>query len=404
MTLSPRTIGLSAVGALIAGALLFVTLRTEPVPVDLHEVTSGPMQVTVNADGTTRIRDVYDVAAPISGTALRAPVEVGDPVVAGETVVAIVEPGAPALLDARTRMQAEAGVREAQAALDVSQSEMRRAEEDLAYARSQFDRTSELVERGVASITRLEDAEATMSVREAALDTAASRLVMSQGALERAEAALFDPVGPGEGRGDDCCVQMTAPTDGVVLDVPVISERPVLVGATLVSVGDPGDLEIVADLLSSDAVRLAPGTEAIVERWGGPTPLRAVLRTVEPVAATQVSALGIEEQRVDAVLDIVSPAEERPGLGHNFAVFLRVVEWQSADTLQVPLSAVFRNEGTWHVFLAEGGAARMVPVDLGRRNDQSVQVLGGIEAGQRVIMHPSDQIADGTPITERGAG
>ena len=404
MTLSPRTIGLSAVGILIVGALLFVTFRTAPVAVDLHEVTSGPMQVTVNADGTTRIRNVFDVAAPISGTALRAPVEIGDPVLAGETVVAIVEPGAPALLDARTRMQAEAGVREAQAALDVSQSEVRQAEEDLAFARSQFDRTSELVERGVASITRLENDEATLSVREAALDAAASRLVMSQGSLERAEAALFDPAAPREERGEDCCVQMTAPADGVVLDVPVISERPVTVGATLVSVGDPGDLEIVADLLSSDAVRLAVGAEAIVERWGGPTDLRAVLRTVEPVAATEISALGIEEQRVDAVLDIVSPPEERPGLGHNFAVFLRVIEWRTEDTLQVPLSAVFRNDGTWHVFVAEGGTARITPVELGRRNDQSVQVLGGIEAGQRVITHPNDQIEDGTSIEERGAG
>ena len=402
MNLSPRTIGLSAVGALVVGALLFVTFRTEPVQVDLHEVASGPMQVTVNADGRTRIRDVFEVAAPISGTALRAPIEVGDRVIAGETVVAVVEPGAPALLDARSRSRAEAAIREAQAGLDVAVSQLRQAEQDLTYTQSQFDRTRELVDRGVASITRLEDVSSQLAVRVAARDAAISRLDMAEGTLERAEAELILPA-EGAARDADCCIELTAPADGVVLQIDTISERPVLAGTPLVSIGDPSDLEIVGDLLSTDAIRLPAGAEAVVDRWGGPETLRAVLREVEPVARTKVSALGIEEQRVDAVLDITSPLDERPGLGHNFAVFLRIIEWQNADTLQVPLSALFRNNGGWHVFVAQNGAARLTPVETGRRNDSSVQILGGLEAGQRVILHPTDAIANGTPIEERTA-
>jgi HlyD family secretion protein len=402
MTLGFRTIALSFLGLAIAGGLLYVTFRTEPVPVDLSEVTVGPMQTTINADGKTQIREVYDVASPMTGTALRAPVEVGDPVTGGETVVAIVEPVASGLLDARSRIAAEAAVREAEAGLDVAQSQLRQAEEDLAHARQQYDRTQTLVERGVASVTRLEDASALVATREAALGAAQSRLSMAESTVERAQAALIEPALPG---GDtpvgDCCVQLTAPIDGVVLAVEVVSERPVTPGTTLVSVGDPTDIEIVADLLSSDAVRVGPGTRAIVERWGGPVTLEAILRSIDPVARTKVSALGIEEQRVDARLEITSPLEDRPGLGHGFSVFLRLVEWEEDQVLQVPLSALFRRGDDWHVFVADGDVARLVPVETGRRNDVSVQILSGLEEGMRVIMHPSDRIEDGAEIVER---
>jgi HlyD family secretion protein len=239
-----------------------------------------------------------------------------------------------------------------------------------------------------------------LAVAEAAVASALSRVAMSEGALTRAEAAL---VGPAAGETDDteCCVTLRAPSDGVVLSIATISEHPVLPGAPLLSIGDPGDLEIVADLLSSDAVRIGPGTPAIVERWGGPDPLSATLVRIEPAAETRVSALGIEEQRVDAIFAIDTPPEARPGLGHGFAVFLRVVEWQSEDALQVPLGALFRRGEDWAVFVVEEGVARERAVALGRRGARSAQVLEGLEAGEVIVTHPSDAVADGVAVVDR---
>lgn len=400
MVWSTRTIGLSLAGAALIGGLAYVAFREDPVPVDLVEVVRAPLQVTIDADGQTRIRDIYEVASPIAGTARRAPVAVGDPVVAGETVVARVEPGSPSLLDARTRAQAEASVAEAAAALEVARADLVRMEEEEAFARLQFDRTRTLLERGVTTVTQMETVAQALAVAEAAVASAQSRVAMSEGALGRAEAAL---VGPGMGEDDtaECCVTLRAPSDGVVLSIATISEHPVLAGAPLLTIGDPADLEIVADLLSSDAVRIGPGTPALVERWGGPDPLAATLKRIEPAAETRVSALGIEEQRVDAVFAIETPAEDRAGLGHGFAVFLRVMEWQSADALQVPLGALFRRGADWAVFTVEDGVARERRVTLGRRGARSAQIVDGLEPGEIIITHPSDAIADGVAVIDR---
>ncbi|MDG4648009.1 HlyD family efflux transporter periplasmic adaptor subunit [Roseibacterium sp. SDUM158017] len=400
MAWSVRTVGLGLAGVALIGGLGYVAFREDAVAVDLVEVARGPMQVTIDADGQTRIEDLYEVASPITGTARRAPVEVGDPVVAGETVVARVEPVSPSLLDARARAQAEASVAEAQAALDVARSELRRTEEEEEFARLQFDRTQTLVDRGVSTLTQMETAAQRLAVADAAVAAARSRLAMSEGALERAEAALVGPEG-GAAVANDCCVTLTSPADGVVLSIGTISEHPVQAGAPLVTVGDPRDLEIVADLLSSDAVRIGPGTRAIVERWGGPDALEAVLRRIEPAAETRVSSLGIEEQRVDAIFTIESPPEARPGLGHGFSVFLRIVEWESPDALQVPLGALFRRQADWAVFVVEDGVARERTVTVGRRGQRTAQITGGLEAGDLIVTHPGDSVADGVKIVDR---
>jgi HlyD family secretion protein len=391
--------GMSLAGAALLGGLAYVAFREDPVPVDLIEVISAPMQVTIDADGKTRIRDLFEVAAPIAGTALRAPVAVGDPVVAGETVVARVEPATPTLLDARSRAQAEAAVAEAEAALDVARTDLTRAEEEEVFARMQFERTQTLVERGVSTITQLETATQVLAVAEAAVASARSRIAMAEGTRDRAQAAL---VGPEGGAGDAaCCVDLTAPAGGVVLSIATISEHPVQAGAPLVTVGDPTELEIVADLLSSDAVRIAPGTRAIVERWGGPDALEAVLTRIEPAAETRVSALGIEEQRVDVIFDIVTPAEDRPGLGHGFSVFLRVVEWEEESVLQVPLGALFRRGDGWAVYVVADAVVEERAVTLGRRGARMAQVLEGLEAGERIVTHPSEAVADGVTVVDR---
>lgn len=400
MPLQPRHYILGILGAGIIGGLAWITFRTEPVPVDIVEVTAGPMLVTVNADGETRIHDIFEVSAPISGTARRAPVEVGDPVVAGETIVAVVEPAAPALLDSRSRQQAEAAVREAEAALGLAEAQFRQAEEELAYAQSQYNRARTLAERGVSSQTALEDASQILSIRLAAQEAARSSISMSSSALQRARAMLIDP-GTAAGTGERCCVTLRSPIDGTVLSVDIVSEGPVSAGTTLVSLGRADDLEIVADLLSADAVALEPGARAIVERWGGPLPLEARLRRLEPSAYTKVSALGIEEQRVNAIFDIVNPLEERRGLGNGYAIYLRVVIWEGEETLMIPLSALFRRDGGWAVFRVDESMARLTPVTLGHKNSTDAEVIEGLEQGDRVILHPSDAIADGTPVVAR---
>lgn len=400
--LKPRTIIVVAVGIASVAALLWVSFRTDPVPVDLYQVAAGPMQVTIDVDGKTRVREIYEIAAPIAGLARRSPVAVGDPVVAGETVVAVVEPVAPGLLDARSRLQADAQVSEATAALHVAETDLRRAEEEQAHAQSQFDRTRTLVERGVSSVTRLEDAAQTLAVATAAVEAAQARIDMAQGGLSRAQAALIEPFAADAQTGG-CCVPLVAPVDGVVLDVDVISARPVAAGTRLATIGNPQDLEIVADLLSRDAVRLSPGATAQVERWGGDTPLTARLRRIAPTARTDVSALGIEEQRLDAIFDLTSSVAERPGLGDGFAVFLRIVEWEAADVVQVPLSATFRNGDTWAVFVAEDGVVRQQAVALGRQGQRMVQVIDGLVAGDQVVTHPSDDLTDGAAIVTRDA-
>lgn len=396
-----RNIILGLIGATVAGGLIYVSFRPEPVPVDLHAVEKGTLTITVDVDGTTRVKDLYEVSAPITGVALRSPVQVGDPVVAGETVVASVEPVEPALLDARTRLQAEAGVREAEAALEVARTDLARAIEDRTYAESQFDREETLVERGVSSITRLEDAHQRKVIAEAAVTAAQARIEQAEGTLARARAALTEPAMDLEG-GTVCCTQILAPANGMVLSIENVSERPVAAGTLLLTIGDPSDLEIVADLLSSDAVRLPGNARASVERWGG-VPLEARLESIEPAARTKVSALGIDEQRVDAIFDLVSPAEDRTGLGHGFAVFLRVVEYEEADALLLPLSAAFRSGEGWAVFRATGDTVEQVPVELGRRNGRFASVTSGLSAGDRVVVHPSDTLADGALIVERSA-
>ncbi|MEH6645978.1 efflux RND transporter periplasmic adaptor subunit [Sulfitobacter sp.] len=396
----PRTIIVSLIGIAFIGAALWVSFRSDPVPVDLHTVTSGPMRVTIDVDGKTRVRDAYEIASPIAGLTRRSPVSVGDTVIGGQTVVAVVDPVSPGLLDTRSRLQADAQISEAEAAMHVAQTDLRRAQQEQAHAQSQFERAHTLVQRGFSTITQLEDATQRLAVADATVEAASARIDMARGALNRAEAALVEHGVP-DGADDACCVPLLAPADGVVLEIDVVSARPVSAGTRLATVGDPGDIEIVADLLSSDAVGLSPGALAIVERWGGDAPLMAQLRRIEPKARTDVSALGIEEQRVDAMFELTSEPAEHAGLGDGFSVFLRIIEWQAEDVLQVPLSATFRVNGNWAVFVVEDDVAKQRAVVLGPSAARTVQVLEGLSPREVVVTHPSDALRHGKRIVER---
>ncbi|WP_439154280.1 efflux RND transporter periplasmic adaptor subunit [Yoonia sp.] len=400
MSWKPRTFVLVGLGVTVMAGLAFVAFRPDPIPVDLHKVDRGLLQVTINADGETRIRDIYEVASPITGTAMRSPVAVGDQVVAGQTLVASVRPTTPGLLDSRSLLQAEASVQEAEAAVHVAETDLEKARDEQTLAQSQYDRAQTLVERGVASLTRLEDAAQRLAVANASVEAAQARIDMAQSTLARTRTLLREP-DTLEQVAEGCCLRIYAPADGVVLSVASESERPVSTGAPLLSVGDPTDLEIVADLLSSDAVRIGPGSVATVERWGGDDTLQATLTHIAPSARTKVSALGIEEQRVDAFFDITSPPQERRTLGDGFAVFLRIVEWEAKDALQVPLSAIFKRDGTWVVFLAIDNTVIEREIKLGRRSNQYAEVLDGLVEGDRVVVHPNDALSAGQRIVLR---
>lgn len=399
MTSRSRKTLLFLLVAALAVALLVIAFRPHPVPVDLTAAKRDAMQVTVNADGKTRIRNLYEISAPIAGTARRSPVFEGEDVLEGETV-AQVEPIAPSLLDTRTRGQLQAAVQEAEAAADLARAQLRQAEEELTYARTQFDRTQALKKRGVASTSTLEDAQQVLSLRTAARDAAASNVQMAASSLTRAQAALIEP-NANTADSQSCCVNITAPVSGRVLSITQISEHAVAVGTPLLTLGDVQDLEIEADLLSSDAVGLEIGARTLVERWGGEPPLEARLKSLAPQADTHVSSLGIEEQRVSARFDLLTPVETRPGLGHQYSVFLRIVTWESNAALTIPLSALFRHGKGWAVFVNDHGTARLKEVQIGQRSERLVEVLGGLKEGDQVIPHPSDAIADGTAIVDR---
>ena len=282
--------------------------------------------------------------------------------------------------------------------LRVAQTETVRATEVHVFAKLQYDRIERLVERGVTSVTQLEEAHQKLAVAAAALDAAEALVLQAGSGVERAKAALVEATQPGGP--ETCCVPILSPADGVVLDIDVISARPVIAGERLLTVGDPGEIELVADLLSTDAVRLPENARASVERWGGP-PLEARLAYVEPAGRTKISALGIEEQRVDAVFDILSPPEDRAALGHDFAVFLRIVEVEEEDVLLTPLSSAFRVGQGWAVFRARGDRVEQVPVELGPQNGRFAVVLSGLEEGDRVVEHPREDLTDGALFVER---
>ena len=402
MSLKPRTISLLGLGAALMLGLGYVAFQKDPIPVDLQTITRGPLAVTINADGVTRIKDIYDIASPITGTALRSPVAVGDRVVAGETVVAIVRPATPGLLDSRSLQQAQATVAEAEAARHVAETDLARATEERDLARSQYERTQTLVERDVVSLTQLEDALQRLAIAQSAVEAAEARIEMAQSTLNRAQTMLQSPQTTVD-VDSSCCLEIRSPADGVVLSIAETSERPVMTGAPLLRLGDPAELEIVADLLSSDAVRLQIGAEAVVERWGGPDALSAVLTSIAPAAETKVSALGIEEQRLDAIFDITSPPAQRTALGDGFAVFMRITEWRNDDALQVPLSALFKRNGDWAVFTAADGIATEQMIRIGRQGTQFAEVLDGLAEGVAVVTHPNDQLISGGTIVDRSS-
>lgn len=393
-----RAIGLVALALIVAAAVY--ALMPQPVPVDVAIIDRGPLEVTIDEEGVARIRDVFRVSAPVAGKVDRLPVEIGDRVYRNTTTVAVVRPADPPFLDVRSRRELEAAVGSARAAVALAEAMVGGAVAGERLAQADLDRAERLSKVGTISSRAFEKAVADLDTAHAGVDQAKATLLLRQSELVSAEARLIEPDQLEGGTGDACCMTLRAPVDGTVLKLLTESEQVVPAGAGLVEIGDPADLEVIVHLLSSDAVNVARGAAAKLDDWGGGV-LAAEVRRVDPAAYTKISALGIEEQRVDAILDPVGAPGSWDRLGHEFRVMVHIAVWHG-DVTRVPLGALFRKGADWAVFRVVDGRAVETRITLDHRNDTIAEVTGGLAVGDGVILHPSDRVVAGVKTVERG--
>jgi HlyD family secretion protein len=381
----------------------------QPVLVDLAVVAKGPMEVTVDDDGKTEVRHVYVVSAPIAGKVLRISHpsgyegisrHVGDQVTADETVVAVMQPVTPGFVDVRSREQIQAAVAAADASVKQAQSEVRRLEAAVEFYRTELGRAQTLARTQSVSAQALDKAKFDAETNEAALASAKAQVEVWQKVSESLAAQLIDPASTAARTDPSCCIEIRAPVTGRVLKIIQDSEAVVQPGAPLIEIGDPMDLDVIADLLSSDAVQISTGASVRIDGWGGP-PINGRVTRVDPAGFLKVSALGIEEQRVRVTFDLVDPPETWSRLGHDYRVIVHVTTWSGDGILTVPVGALFRKGDDWAVFVVRDGRARITAIRIGHRNNRIAEITSGLAAGDAVVLHPSDRVSDGTRIAER---
>ena len=429
---------LLVVAAVVAG--LGYAFMPQPVEVDLVGVERGDLQVTVDEDGKTRIREKYVVSAPLNGRILRISLDPGDPVEAGETLLTMIEPRDPELLDARAVAQAEARVQAAEAALRQAEPRLETARAAQALAEQELARAREAARSNAISQAELDTRE--FEYRQASEDFRAARLAqeIARFELQQAKAALIrsrprddetsrttlpdasalagsDGNGPrddnaantaGNGQTNGGFNQASgwnfpiySPITGRVLRVFQESAAVVTPSTPLVELGDPRDLEVEIDVLSRDAVKIDQNDLVLLEHWGGERPLEGRVRTVEPSAFTKISTLGVEEQRVYVIVDLVDPFEVRENLGDGFRVEARVVIDEAVDVLKIPTSALFRVGNRSAVFQVVEGVVHQRIVKIGRQSGLEAEVLEGLQLGEQIVLHPSDRIEDGVQVVQR---
>lgn len=393
---------LTVVAVVAVVAAIVYALIPAPVGVDTAVIARGPLEVTVDEEGVAQIRDVFRVSAPIAGKLNRIPVRVGDAVSPDGTPVASIQPAEPSLLDVRTQRELQAAADAARAAVGLAEAQVNSAEASERLARSDLDRSRQLADKGAISARALEKAVTDVDTAHAAVEQAKANLALRQSEQASAEAQLMQPSTSGAETGSaHCCVSVMAPVKGVVLKLLVESAQVVAAGTPLIEIGDPRDMEVVVHLLSSDAVEIKRAAPATLTEWGGDRPLAAHVARIDPAAYTKVSALGVEEQRVDATLDIDDPYETWQGLGHDYRVMAHIRTWKGGDVVRVPVGALFRRGADWNVFRVVDGKAVLTRVLIGHRNTHDAEGLGGLSAGDTVILHPSDQVKDGVSVKPR---
>jgi HlyD family secretion protein len=389
--------GLAAAGAVV----LLLALRKAPVEVDVAGVTRGRLAVTLDEEGETRVRERYVVSAPVAGRLRRIELEPGDPVQARKTVVATFVPGDPALLDLRARGEVDARVGAARAAEQRTRAESDRARAQLALARSEHTRVRRLAEGGVASQADLDRVKQNLDSAQSTLSAAERAAAGALQELRAAQARALE-VESGESRGGRLeNLTLRSPIDGVVLRRLRESEAVVPAGEPLLEVGDPAKLEIVADYLSADAVQMKPGMPVDIERWGGEKALTGRVRRVEPGGFLKISALGVEEQRVNVIIDFEDPRAAWAALGDGYRVEVRVVTWQGNDVVKVPGSALFRQGNGWAVFRVRDRRAELESVGVGHRGELEAEIRAGLSPGDKVIVHPQEDLKPGAKVKVR---
>jgi HlyD family secretion protein len=384
-------------GVAFVGLLVAMALWPGTVSVDTEPVGRGPLRVTVREEGETRVRDRFVVSAPVGGRLQRIELEPGDAVSQGETVLARFFPADPTPLDARSRAEAQAAVATARANLESTRAQLGQAEAAFQLARAEARRARELAKDDVVAEQVVEAREAEARQAEEAVRSARFAVAAAEHNLAMAQARLI------QASGNRSAVVLRSPIDGVVLRRHRESEGVVAAGEPLLELGDPRQLEIVSDLLSSDAVKVSAGDPVLIEQWGGDETLHGRVRLVEPSGFMKVSALGVEEQRVNVIVDPREAGEEWRELGDGYRVEVAIVIWEEPDVVTVPTSSLFRRGDDWAVFVSDAGRARLRVVKIGRQNERHAQVLSGLDPGARVIVHPSDTVSDGVRVEEREA-
>jgi HlyD family secretion protein len=376
-------------------ALVVAGLWPKALPVEAGTVARGPLAETVNEEGMTRVKNRYVVSAPIAGQLRRIDWKAGAEVVAGRTALAVLEPAGADLLDVRAQAQAEARVRGAEAARAAAQAQKERASAAARLYATDFSRMEQLLAQ--RAISQQEFDAAQMRASTTAQDARAAEFALQVADFELEQARALQLRGTPAGGGGEPYV-ITSPVGGRVLRVLQESARVVPAGFPLVEVGDPGDLEARIEVLSRDAVAIRPGARVLLEKWGGPAALAGRVRVVEPSAFTKISALGVEEQRVYVVVDFLDPLERRQTLGDAYRVEARIVTWESPEVLKAPAGALFQRGGAWQTYVLDGSTARLRTVKVGHSSGLETEILEGLAAGDRVIVYPGDQIADGVRV------
>lgn len=389
--------GLLASVVVAAAAAVALSLRPRPVPVDLASVIRGPLAVVILESGVTRIKDRYEVSSPVTGRLSRLTLEVGDAVKEGDALAEIA-PALSPLLDNRTRAEAEARLGAALSALDHARAQVTRAETASELAVQDLARARRLAASGAVSAQELEQAEFAARMRG---DERSSANFSAKVAFEEVRVARVALGGDVDHRRADRHVGVLSPVAGRVLHIRQKSESVVPAGAQLIEVGDPRALEVVVDLLTTDAVHVSPGTQVVIEGWGGDQPLQGRVRRLEPSGFTRPSALGVDEQRVNVVVTLTDPPEKWSVIGDGYRVEARFVLWESSSVLKAPLGAIFRHRDHWAVYQIRDGVAHLVSVDIGHRGETEVEITGGLEVGASVAVQPGDRVKEGARVEAR---
>jgi HlyD family secretion protein len=393
-----RRVFVVAVGVIVLGAVAYGFLP-KPVAVEVAKAARGPMRVTVEEEGRTRVKDRFVISAPVSGYLRRVDLEVGDAVNRG-MAVAYLEPLRSTVLDPRTRAGAEAAVEAAEAALNAAKEKARAATADAEYAYDRLARMKKLSESGYISKDDFDLAESEAKKAEALRLSSDAAVIVAQADLDRARSVLrYSAAGAGGAPAETVIVR--SPVSGRVLKLHHESEGVVNSGEPLLDIGNPNRLEVKVEVLSADAVKIKEGTPVVFERWGGDRLLEGRVRTVEPAGFTKISSLGVEEQRVNVIVDFTSPSEVWRRLGDGYRLDSTFIIWEGKDVLQIPASAVFRRGDRWALFTVESRRARLREVEIGRRNGLAAQIVQGIAEGTVVITNPDDDIKDGVKVKVR---